>query len=281
MVNALPATYPEVSIRLDWRYALLAEYYFAAVTSIIHALLHIRSTHRGVEDARVLVQLQRVTTSVEAVLSHPSWKGGSDTQSQVMRALCNMGPHSWCIDPHAFLPTLVQLVADFSSGDDTDTTPKVVTANLLQIVEECLETYGQAQLSEMPELARVHRQLGLLSTRSERLRSVSVHRANSGTETQSAGKLDGMLFISPSSYPYDLSLLRSSSVSKDDTDLLAPQIVVYSPPEAAPSAPSPSTSRREVAEECPQDPPLDPAALPAEDLSTSSTLFDAELTGLV
>ncbi|KAM5533444.1 hypothetical protein V8D89_012882 [Ganoderma adspersum] len=287
VVNALPATYQEVSIRLDWRYSLLAEYYFAAVTSIIHALLHVRSAHRGVEDARVLIQLQRATTSIEAVLSHPSWKAGSDTQSQVTRALCNTGSHSWCTDPHAFLPTLAQLVTNFPSGDDTDPAPKIVTGNLLRIVDECLEMYGQAQRSETPELARVHRQLGLLSTRSERLRSVNVHRANGGNETQTSGKLDGMLFISLSSYPYDLSLNRCSSVSKDDTDPgLAPQIVVYSPPEAAPSAPSPSlqfypTSRPEVAEECPRDPPLDPAALPVEDLSASSTLFDAELTGLV
>ena len=279
VIDALPATYQEVSVRLDWRYPLLAEYYFAAVTRIIHAILRVRSAHHGLEDAHVLTQLQRIMTSVEAVLSHPSWKAGPDTQSQVMGAICNMGTHSWCTDPHTFLPTLAQLATDFPSGDVTDPAPKIVTANLLRIIEECVEAYGQAQFSETSELATVHRQLGLLSTRSERVNAL---QANGENEARFPRKLDSMLFISRSSVPhYDLSLFRSSSVSKDDTDPPAQETAVHSPLEAAPSAvskPHP-ISRPDIANKCPGNRSPDPSALPPEELSTSSTLLDAELTG--
>ncbi|KAI1793408.1 hypothetical protein LXA43DRAFT_242735 [Ganoderma leucocontextum] len=264
VVNALPATYQEVSRRIDWRYALLAEYYFAAVTSIIHAILRVRSAHPGVEDARTRAQLQRVMASVEAVLSHPSWKASSDAQSQVMWAVCNAGSHSWRTNAHAFLPTLAQLAADFSSREVTDRAPEIVPASLLRIIQECLETYGQAQLSETPELVGAHHRLGLLSTRTGSLRSVNVLQGNGGNGTLTSGELH---------------------VSKGDTDPPAPRIAVRSSPEVAALVPSLSLRSHpipesEVAGKCPGNRGPEPATVPAEDPSMSSTLLNAGLSGL-
>lgn len=195
VIKALPATYQEVSRRIDWQYALLAEYYFATVTGIIHAILRVQSAHGGPEDMPMQAFLLRVMASVESALSHPSWKANPDTESQVVRAVCLPGSHPSGTNAHAFLSTLAHLAAGLSAGDATASAPKIVTANVLRIVHDCLAAYDRAQMAEAPELVRVHKQLGLLSTRTKSLCSENVLHEDGRNAASTSGKLHGTLLL--------------------------------------------------------------------------------------